>query len=594
MILNALYELYKRLADDPEIEIDRPGLSKANVSFELVLTPDGALTGVTDLRKQQGKKLQPIQMMVPQQFKRTSGDRSYLLCDKSDYLLGVGPDGTPTEASLRRFALAKAMHQEALGGVPEAAPVLKFFESWKPEEAAANPILAGRFEDLAGTGLIVFRVAGESQRVHEIPAVKAAAGGFMEGGGKTDTAFCLVTGELTTVSQVHNSIKGVRNAGTMGAALISFNCDAFKSYGKEQSVNAPVSVDAARGYVAALNWLIADRGHHLQLGDATTVFWAEAPKAEPLMNALLGGGPPAAEGTGEPDEARRKMEGILSRVAKGARVDEALLGFPPEVKTYILGLAPNNSRLAVRFWHQDSFGNLVERVSRHYQDLSLERQFESQKEYLTPYDLLIEMAARRDMGQLPDVLTGGLMRAILTGELYPDGVYAAVLERIRANDGGRDARGNPLNPVSYARASMIKAVLTRRARILRNTEEECLTMSLNQSTDIGYRLGRLFAALEKAQQDANPGINTTIRDSYFTTASTSPGSVFPNLIHLAQHHIAKSDYGYVSDRRIEEILWDLNDIPARLDVEQQGRFILGYYHQRHDFYLKKPDNEKGE
>lgn len=592
MILNALYDLYKRLRDDPTITIDMPGLSKAKVGFELVLTPDGALSGVTDLRVQQGKKLQPMEMMVPFQVKRTSGDCAYLLCDKVDYLLGIGAEGMPTEDSLRRFSLSRVQHEKALTGVLGAEPVLAFFSTWKPEEAIANPHLKERFADLASV-LIVFRVAGESARVHQKDAVTAAAGGFMEGEAKTDSAFCLVTGEKTQVSQVHSSIKGVRGAQTFGAALVSFNCDAFTSYGKAQSVNAPVSTDAARGYVAALNWLLADPKHHLQLGDATTVFWSEEPAAESMMAELFGQSFDAG-GSQESDETRQKMQDILTRVALGAHVDESLLGFPPETRTYILGLAPNNARLVVRFWHRDSFGSLVRRVMQHHADMALVRQYESQDRFIPLPRLMTQMAPRGDLDRLACALTGGLMRAIFTGGPYPEGVLAALIGRIRANDGGTDVRGNPLNPVNYARVSLIKAVLARRARIQKNTEEECLTMSLNQSADTAYRLGRLFALLEKAQQDANPGINATIRDRYFATASASPVAAFPILLRLSQHHFKKSEFGFAIDRRIQDVMNGIDAFPAHLSMEQQGRFMLGYYHQRQDLYTKKPDNAKGE
>lgn len=593
MILNALYDLYKRLRDDPDISIDMPGLSKAKVAFELVLSSDGALYGVTDLRVQQGKKLQPVEMMVPFQVKRTSGDCAYILCDKADYLLGIGAEGAPTGDSLRRFSLSKAQHEKALTGVPGAEPVLAFFRTWKPEEALSNPHLKERFADLASGALMVFRVVGENARVHEKDAVAAAAGCFMEGEAKTDTAFCLVTSEKTQVSQVHSSIKGVRGAQTFGAALVSFNCDAFTSYGKAQSVNAPVSAEAARGYVAALNWLLADPKHRVQLGDATTVFWSEEPAAEPMMAELIGQSLDAG-GNGESDETRQKMEDILTRVALGAHIDENLLGFSPETRTYILGLAPNNSRLVVRFWHRDSFGSLVRRVAQHHADMALVRQYESQDQFIPLPRLLTQMAPRGDLDRLPCALTGGLMRAIFTGGLYPEGVFAALIGRIRANDGGTDARGNPLNPVNYARVTLIKAVLARRARILKNTEEECLTMNLNQSADTAYRLGRLFALLEKAQQDANPGINATIRDRYFATASASPVAAFPILLRLSQHHIKKSEFGFAIDRRIQDVMNGIDEFPAHLTLEQQGRFMLGYYHQRQDLYTKKPDNAKGE
>ena len=441
---------------------------------------------------------------------------------------------------------------------------------------------------------MVFRLSGESKRIHEKPSITDAVVNITQGKGKTSHGFCLVTGEKAEVPLVHNAVKGVHNAQPCGAALISFTPSAFTSYTKEQSVNAPVSVDAARGYVAALNWLLAGRDHRVQLGDATTVFWAEAPEAEPLMNALFSRNFDAAEGGEGPDPSRQKLYDILTRVSRGARIDESLLGFPPDTNTYILGLAPNNSRLVVRFWHRDSFGNLVGRIARHFQDLSIVRQFETQKEYPDVYDLLVQMAPRGDMDRLPCALTGGLMRAILTGGPYPEGVYAAILERIRANDGGKDAKGNPLNPVGYVRAAMIKAVLTRKARIQKQTEEECLTMSLNQTNDTGYRLGRLFALLEKAQQDANPGINATIRDRYFATASASPVAAFPILLRLSQHHIKKSEFGFAIDRRIQDVMNGIDVFPAHLNLEQQGKFMLGYYHQRQDLYTKKPGNTKGE
>ncbi len=596
MILHALYELYCRLRDDPDVEIDIPGMSKAKVSFELVISPEGELKGVTDLRRQEGNKFFPVELMVPQQNKRTSGDSPYLLCDKADYLLGLGSEGVPDEASLRRFAISAQRHEAALAGVEEARPVLRFFGRWKPEQALEHACLKDRAAELAGGGTLVFRLAGEAEYIHQKQTVRDAAGSYMEGAVKADESFCLVTGEHRPVSKVHNSIKGVRDAQSSGAALVSFNCEAFESYGKEQSINAPVGVDVARGYVAALNWLLADRRHKVQLGDATTVFWAEAPQAENLIFKMLGQDWEEDRQDVESVEAREQLNGILTRLSRGMPVTREMLGFDPGVKVYILGLSPNNSRLSVRFWHRDSFGAMVERVARHYADMALERQFENQEPFLPLPRLLKEMAARGDMDNLPDTMTGGLLRAILTGGPYPQGVYAAMIGRIRANDGGKDARGNALNPVTYGRVSVIKAVLLRKARIQRKKEEECLTMSLKQTTDTAYRLGRLFALLEKAQQDANPGINSTIRDRYFATASASPASAFPTLLRLAQHHLKKSDYGVSMNRRIGEVVDGIEGtgFPARLNLEEQGKFILGYYHQRQNLYTKKSEEAKGE
>jgi CRISPR-associated protein Csd1 len=594
LIINALYELYCRLRDDPNVEIDIPGMSKAKVSYELVISQDGELKGVNDLRRQEKNKFYPVEMMVPQQNKRAMGDYPYLLCDKAEYLLGLIEEGGDPNRTERRFEASKGLHEEALGNIPEATPVLEFLRKWNPKQAENHPLLTELLEELKTGGTIVFRVSGESEYMHKRPTIASAAGSYMAQAAKTENAFCLVTGTYGPASSVHNSVKGVKGAQPSGAALISFNCDAFTSYGKEQSINAPVSVDVARGYVAALNWLLSDRKHKVQLGDATTVFWAEAPEAESLMHKLFGQDYEEDRQDAESVKARDHLNDILTRLSQGRSVSEEMLGFDPGTKTYVLGLSPNNSRLAVRFWHVDSFGEMIRKAARHYADMALVRQFESQEEFIPLPRILREMAPLGDAGNLPSTMTGGLMRAILSGGPYPEGVYAAMIERIRANDGGKDARGNGLNPVNYVRVSVIKAVLTRKARIHKNKEEECLTMSLNQTTDTAYRLGRLFALLEKAQQDANPGINSTIRDRYFGTASASPMAVFPLLLRLNQHHIKKSDYGVGMDRRIQEVVGGIEAFPAHLNLEEQGKFMLGYYHQMQDLYTKKSDNAKGE
>lgn len=594
MIISALFELYCRLGDDQEVDIDYPGMSKVKVSYELVITSDGELKDFIDLRRQEKSRLLPVEMMVPQQNKRTSGDSPYLLCDKAEYLLGMGVNGEPSETSLRRFTLSRRLHEKALANVAEAMPVLRFFQRWNPEKFMNNPELKDRAIELASGGTLVFRNFGETERIHDKPDVAVAAGDFMIGLAKTNKAFCLVTGQNTLVSKVHNSVKGVLGAQSSGASLVSFNCDAFTSYGKEQSINAPVSVDIARGYVAALNWLLADRKHKVQLGDATTVFWAEVPKAESLLSKMFGQDYEEDRHDVESCKAMEKLNYILTCIGQGRHVSEEMLGFSPGAKCYVLGLSPNNSRLFVRFWHVDSFGSMIRKVAQHHADMSIVRQYENHEEFIPLHHILREIAPLGDIDRLPNTMTGGLVRAILSGGPYPEGVYAALIERVLLNDGGKDTSGNRLNPLNYIRISVIKAVLLRKVRIQKNAKEECLSMSLNQSTDTAYRLGRLFALLEKTQQDANPGIKITIRDHYFGTASASPMAAFPQLLRLNQHHIKKSDYGVWMDRRIQEVIGGIEAFPNHLNLEEQGKFMLGYYHQRQDFFMKKPEMAKGE
>lgn len=115
-----------------------------------------------------------------------------------------------------------------------------------------------------------------------------------------------------------------------------------------------------------------------------------------------------------------------------------------------------------------------------------------------------------------------------------------------------------------------------------------------KSTNIAYRLGRLFAVLERTQRDAVPGANTTIRDRFYGAASATPRVVFPQLLRLAQHHIQKADYGARSDKLIEEIISGISEFPAHLTLDDQGFFALGYYHQRQSFYSKPAELAKEE
>lgn len=591
MIISALYDLYCRLRNDPSIKIDVPGISKAKVSYELIIAETGELLGINDIRRQEKSKPVPVTMLVPQQNKRTSSDRPYLLCDKADYILGLGEDGAPDEMSLRRFCLSGKVHEEALGDIAEAQPVIRFFQTWNPENAGTYPFLTDRVGELGKSGNLVFRVAGEEQPVHNVASVAVAAGSYMEGEVKTGQAFCLVTDRFGAISKVHNSIKGVKNAQSSGTALVSFNCESFISFGKEQSGNAPISTGVARGYVAALNWLLSDSAHRVQIGDATAIFWAEESWAEPLLSCLL-------SQVYEEDQHNLKFKdrwalwkGTISMLMNGNGLEAAEIN--AEAKVFILALSPNNARLSVRFWYTGPFCVMMRNVAQHYSDMMLVRQFEYQDEFIPLPRILMEMAARGDVANLPNGFVGGLLRAIMNGEYYPESVYNVMLQRIRNNDGGTNDSGDAQNPVNYVRVSVIKAILVRKAR-LNQKECDCYTPSLSYSKDVAYRLGRLFAFMEKAQQHAIPGIKRTIRDSYFGLASGSPGGIFPTLILKNKNHTTKDSLGAWLKKCTKEIANELGTIPAQLDRDQQGKFILGYYHQRTKFYVRDDDNTKGE
>lgn len=600
MILQALYQLYQRLLDEPGSGISPPGYSTARVSFALNLSETGELLDLIDLREvdKAAKQKKPLarDMDVPRQVKRASGVNANFLCDNSGYVLGVDAKGKP-ERTRETFKAFRALHQEILAGLDDtgAAAVLAFLEQWNPDQAAECPVLRPLRDDLMAGGNIVFHLDAAPGFIHNRPAVRAAWERHSARREAAEQGQCLITGELGPIARLHDSIKGVVGAQPTGASIVSFNLPAFESYRKKQSFNAPVSEAAAFGYVTALNFLLRSDRHRLRISDATTVFWAERAAAleEDMLAELIdptgaetGGAaadePKATEASGSyrrDSQATRLVHDILMRARGGQPVLAGVAQVDPDVRFYILGLTPNVSRLSVRFLDVDTFGGLVERIAQHYADMAIDLPAWNEGGFFPVWRIIQETAPLADSKRASPLLAGALIRAILQGTDYPESLYTGMVSRIRADQ-----------KINAIRAGVIKACLLRRARIHGNSDKKgMISVSLNeQRTDAAYLLGRLFALLEKAQQDATPGLNATIRDRYFGAASATPQAVFPILLRLAQHHIAKAEYGGLLDKRIEEVVAKISGFPAHLNLEEQGMFVLGYYHQRQAFYQRKP------
>lgn len=601
MILSSLYALYERLVDIPDSGIAMPGYTETPVVAALELSPDGRLVGSVPLGIQKGKTVTGLRMMVPERVKRSAGSSANFLCDPAEYMLGVLV--ASAKRAKARHNLCQETHQNILSGVndPGAKAVLSFMSSWDPESYEKEERLDPVRDALNAGGNLVFRLHGDSRFVHDRPEIRKAWESYRKTQGKGVVyGQCLVTGSHGPVARLHKSIMGVRGAQSTGASLVSFNFASSESYGKKQGSNSPVSEKAAFAYGTALNWLTANPRHCALIGDTTTVFWAERTGIEEdLMLSLFGEAfrPPLMKSEPEDssldDAGSSRVKSILERIVRGRAVPQDMAGFDPRVRFFVLGLAPNAARISVRFWHVDTFGGLLRNISRHYEDMAMvHREFERP---VTVGDLVLETApaVARKRENIPQTVIGALMRAILDGTLYPQSLYAALLARIRV-DRDDPERPNYERKVNYPRASFLKAHLRRRARITGNSNlEEVLTEMLNEENrNPGYLLGRLFALLEKAQLDANKGIKATIKDRYYASASATPGSVFPVLIRLAQHHIAKAEHGRYTDKLIEGVLAHINSFPAHLDLEQQGLFALGYYQQKADLYKKRPKNEQ--
>ncbi len=620
MILQSLYNYYQILRKDPDVEIAEPGYSNVPVSYALNLSEQGDLLDIIPLYVpvQQGKKTvnRPRRMNVPEQVKRSVNVAANFLCDNAAYVLGITGNKDPAYAQ-KRFEAFKKTNIEILSQAnsPLARAVIAFLQKHDPQTVQQNPIIARHMEGLLEGGNLIFQVQGKS--VLEDPEIRRV---WEECTSAEQTAKmqCLVTGEIEPIARLHPDIKGVPGAQSKGASLVSFNLDAFTSYGKEQGANSPVSRRVASGYGVALNFLLSPQNPNpkIYLGDTTVVYWADtADKRYPsafyaFLNPeyqQLQEEQEEAEGQEKrrrAKESEKQMSKVAEAVQQGKPIDLAALrkGLDETTRFYVLGLAPNASRLAVRFFLTEPFGVFAERIMQHYKDLEIEKEYPNQPTYISPYYILAECVSPKvkqrddEVKKSWSLLGGAFMRAILTGAPYPEGLYVAILNRIRHDTDETTDQGKPRSvKINYIRAAYIKAHLLRKYRRRgHNPYQEALQMSLNESyTHPAYVLGRLFAVLEKAQREAiGQNINATIKDRYFTSACAAPASVFPTLLRLAHHWTTKAEYGGTLDRQIQDLLdmLEAKPFPTRLDLEQQGIFVLGYYHQRAAFYARKEDN----
>ncbi|MCZ8092712.1 MAG: type I-C CRISPR-associated protein Cas8c/Csd1 [Acidovorax sp.] len=578
MILHALTDYCRRKCDDPDPAQRLPvfGLEQKEIPFILEINAEGELLQLRDTRELQGKKKVAQVFRVPMGIKKTSGVAANLLWDTLEYVLGVDTKGKP-----ERVAEQHAAFRARIAALPEAArqdagiqAVLRFLDRVDEHQLERQPAWADALESNA---VLSFRLQGDMDLVCQRPAVVQAA---LNATTDDDApqAMCLVTGEQAPVERLHASIKGVWGAQTSGANIVSFNARAFESYGKteRQGENAPVSRAAAFAYTTALNHLLRkDSPQRMQVGDASTVFWAE--RQDPLETIF------GDIFQDNPDASTDKVEALLNAVHSGhwGPMDK-------DLRYHVLGLAPNAARISIRFYHCVTLQELGQRIAQHFEDLALVRG-PNDARYPSLFRLLTAVALQNKADNIPPNLGGAVVDAILAGPHvpYPSLWLNAAVGRCRAEQ-----------TVNHLRAAAIKACLNRQQRRAALSspstapEKEFLPMLDLSNTNPAYRLGRLFAVLEKIQEEASPGLNATIRDRYYSAASSTPVAVFTTLLRLKNAHLKKLPGGRVAsfEKLLGEVLGPVTDFPKHLPLPDQGRFALGYYHQRQDFFTKKTDD----
>lgn len=601
MLIQGLCDYYDLL--EKKEKLPPKGYSPVNISYLVCLTPEGKIDEIINRQKTiqvpSGKdktkdKLVPVSMFLPKRTQKPGID-SNVIEHRPLYLFGLNLVGTiltpedrtnKAKKSHGAFVKTNLAFLEGLTS-PVACAYRAFIQHWVPENEAENPFLLQLGKSYAGAGY-VFCLSGHPEHLlHEDPEVKKRAEAASEESTDEDAVFsqCSVTGKIAPIARIHEKIKGVSGGLTTGGVLVGFNSSAEESYGRQQSYNSDISQAAMEKYTQALNTLLSDKKHTVVLDTNTVVFWAisDNPNNDDLMQQLLNQRTDALN----EEQTNTVLTSLMQDAREGTVISQRLAvqhHVDPNVVFYLAGLKPNSSRLAVKFVYRKVFGDLLFNIAQHQNDLQMSAKDRPIPLWLIKRELISPKAKHEEVDP---ALLARLFDAMINGTDYPAYLLSTMVRRVKT-DTDRD--------ISNVRAGVIKACLNRKARKANQKEE--ITLSLNQNNqNPAYLCGRLFAVLEKLQQDAaNQTLNRTIKDAYFASAAAKPALVFPRLIQLAQHHITKLSAGGGSQKFYHILMGEItnglqDEFPDTLPLKGQGTFIIGYYQQRQDFYTKKENKQ---
>lgn len=596
MIISSLADYYQQLLHNPKSGVVEPGWSKVRIKYMLELAPDGQLLAVVPC----GDGKHGVEAIVPEQVTRSSGVKPNFLCDNASYLLGLyeKEDGDEKEREKKRkraiqcFEASKEIHCSLLSDVNNeiAKAIILFFGKWEPENQEKKDIPGFLEKDLLSGGWISFWLRENGKTADAVSDDEIKRAWICSREGEEDNTSCmisLVTGNNETIARIHPYIKGIKNAQSAGASLVSFNKSAFESYGhtNEKGRNAPIDVSSTQAYVTALNYLLASSNHHGFIADSTVVFWSKKNSSDSANCDVFALAMGFAQTSKEllPEAADENLKAAVKNLSWGKMIDVQGVSLGDEF--FLLGLAPNNARVSVRFFLHDTFGALMQHIEEHYKLVDICHSA-SDKRILTPYWLLESIEKSKSSNSKNDKsvstpLSAPLLRSILQGTPYPESLFQNVLLRIRAKQ-----------EVKREYAAIIKAYLIRNTQ--RNETE--VTVGLNEeNTSMSYLLGRAFYVFEWIQEMANG--DTNIASRYLGSAAATPAVTFPILLKLSTAHLSKigrknKGTRIYLEQRLGGILSSVgNEFPKHLSLPEQGEFYLGYYQQKQARYQKKDSED---
>lgn len=597
MLTKALCDYYDVLAKQGKALPD--GYSNVKIHYLVCLTPDGEIDEIIDWQETEsvpsGKdKLKdrpvPRNIVMPKRTEK-SGIDSNIIEHRPLYLFGLNYENDiltttdKTEKAKKSNEAFVKVNLDFIDGLD--SPVINaykaFIKNWEPENETENPHLLGLQKKYAKSGY-AFCLSGYSNSLlHEDKLIAQKWQEHIESlkanSENSVIAQCAISGNKEPIARIHNKISGVYGGLSTGTGLICFNNESENSYGNEQSYNSNISEQSMKKYSEALNYLLNNKKHCSTLDEMTIAFWAnnDNEQCNDLMSALVFGDKDVMNA----ERTQNMLKDIIKDAKEGNITPERIASIDdidPNVDFYMVGLKPNSSRLSLKFIYRKRFGELLENVAKHQSDMQISEDINP----IPLWRIKKEMISPKSSNKTVDpALLSKIFESIIYGTPYPNFLLSTMVRRVKTDV---DININPI------RAGIIKACINRKSRFLNQKEELKLALD-KENKNPAYLCGRLFAVLEKLQQDAsNNSLNRTIKDSYFSSASSKPAIVFPKLLKLAQYHMKKLERAKYYNILIGEIMDMLGqEFPKTLSLADQGIFIIGYYQQYQNFFVKKED-----
>jgi CRISPR-associated protein Csd1 len=596
VILLIINELTRYYENSKELTIE--GFNIERVDFCIVISKDGELLSVEKLKE--GKEEYKV---LPKDEDRKSSIHPYFMWDNFKYIFSQLTAtknkneeiifNNSNNSDKNYFKAFKKKQEEVLEYVDceDSRAYLKFLdmlERYQIDVAENIKNIPYFFDNLEKLKIFletknncIFRIDTQIGYLHDNEEIKQAWISYLEKNDDSEIGQCYVLGIQEKIEENHSLIKGVLNTQMSGGKLVGINQDSFESYGKKKSKNYKISKKVVNAYTTALNYLLTT--NRFILTDITVAFWSSRSKQdeEAFISVF-------------DRESVEDTENIIKTRLKKLRTTHNIPANEMENDFHILGLSGNSARIAIEFFYMNSFENII----RNHNVFEEEMKLIGNGKINTNITLknIVKTAIPKIVGKdgkekesqlkLSAKLEKEMFVAVLENTLFPREIYNRIIDIYK--------KGMIFSEEFYA-VSFIKGYLSRIYKF--KNRKESLSMALDKENEgVAYRLGRLFAVLEKVQKTAQGELNSTIKDKYVTSACTNPAGVYPILISLYNHHIEKLDLGlkHFHENLVQEVLEKVGDFPTRFNMEEQGEFILGYYHQKQDFYKKNKDTKKEE